>query len=128
VKSERHISATDHTAFRQMFVDRAAVGWQENLGFFPRPCVFVAANKSQQITNNQNSLRRTLLAVFNTFRIFLSPLRVFFFTSRLCSSDLTLTVCESPSEVRPCQQTGTYVDVALVLTILRLFVAAEEEV
>ena len=70
---------------------------------------------------------QTLLAALIILRIFLSPLRVFFLISRLCSSDLTLIVYQRLSEERSLTKARTYVIVTLVLTILRSLIITKEE-
>jgi hypothetical protein len=71
---------------------------------------------------------RTLLAVLMILRIFLSPLRVFFLISRLCSSDLTFIVCLRLSKEKSSLTVRTYVIVALVLTILGSLIVTKEKV
>jgi hypothetical protein len=60
-------------------------------------------------------------------RNFLSALRVFFLISRLCSSDLTLIVCERLSDERARTKARTHVVVTLVVTILRSLIITKEE-
>jgi hypothetical protein len=71
---------------------------------------------------------RTLLAALIVLRIFWSPLRVFFLISRLCTSDLTLIVCQRLSEEKSPMKAKTYVIVTLVVTILRSLIITKEEI